>query len=69
MPKICQFELWNGDYIKTTYLALIDGKKVACWPNAGKMCACDGTGRSWRPEDNIQVRKCTFEEHVTACKK
>ena len=62
------FTQWDGDYDKTFYLALINGKEVPCWPNAGYMCATDRSGRRWKPEDNIQVRKCAWEEHVAACK-
>ena len=49
-------------------MALIDGVEVPCWPNAGEMNAVDGSDRSWLPEDNIQVRLCTQEEHVAASK-
>lgn len=61
-----EFALWNGDYVKKPYLTLIDGEEVPCWPNAGIMNACDGSGRYWMPEDNVQVRICTVDEHVAA---
>mgnify|MGYP000570667506 CR=1 FL=1 len=64
-----EFTLWDGAYVKETYLALIDGKEVACWPNAGKMVSCDRSGREWKPEDGIQVRICTMEEHMEASKR
>lgn len=57
-----EFTPWNGDYRKTTYLARINGKEVPCWPNAGKMCSIDGSGREWGPEDGIEVRVCTYDE-------
>lgn len=63
-----EFITWNGGYRKMFYLALIDGVEVSCWPNAGEMCATDGTGRSWKPSDNIQVRPCTQEEWLATNK-
>lgn len=66
MPYQPPYTLWNGDYEKQTYLALINGKEVPCWPNAGEMCAIDGSGRTWKPEDGIQVRVCTVAEHLEA---
>jgi hypothetical protein len=62
-----EFEPWNGDYVKCTYLAKIGEEIVACWPNAGEMVSCDGSGRVWGPGDKILVRKCTQEEHMAAC--
>ena len=63
-----KFTTWNGEYRKTYYLALIDGKEVPCWPNAGCMCATDGSGREWKSSDKIKVRRCTWEEHIAASK-
>lgn len=60
------FTLWDGTYQKETYLALIDGKAVPCWPNAGRMVSCDRSGRAWKLEDGIHVRVCTIEEHIAA---
>ena len=61
-----EFAIWDGTYEKDPYLALIGGKRVPCWANAGYMDATDGSGRSWKPEDNIQVRLCTWEEYFAA---
>lgn len=63
-----EFAQWDGHYEKDFYLALIDGKEVLCWPNAGEMCATDGSGRTWKPEDKIQVRIFRLEEHVSTGK-
>lgn len=63
-----QFTLWDGTYDKDPHIALIDGKEVPCWPNAGEMNATDGTDRHWTPEDNIQVRTCTYDEYFAVCK-
>lgn len=60
------FALWDGTYEKEPYIALIEGKEVPCWANAGEMVACDGTDRYWVPGDNIQVRLCTHDEHMAA---
>lgn len=64
-----EYEVWDGEYVKKPYLALIKGKEVPCWPNAGLMCACDKSGRSWKPEDNIKVRICTVAEHLAATRR
>ena len=64
-----EYEIWDGEYVKKPYLALINGKEIPCWPNAGRMNACDGTGRYWMPNDNIKVRICTCEEHVEASRR
>ncbi len=48
----------NYDYEKDPYdVQLADGTIVKwCWPNAGKMCAMDGSGRTWDHTSGIKVR-------------
>ncbi len=52
------FVPFDGDYEKEFYdVRLADGEIVlACWPNAGKMCATNGSSRTWTAEDNIEIR-------------
>lgn len=52
------FRIWKGRYQKEFYdLQLPSGTIVPnCWPNAGRMNAADGSGRSWRPDGRIKVR-------------
>lgn len=61
-PIYCGYE-WEPftkdfDYWKKFYdVMLPDGTIVEqCWPNAGKMNAINGDGRTWGHEDNIKVR-------------
>lgn len=51
------WELWEGQpYIKEHYwLLLEDGEVVHCWPNAGYMVACDGSGRQWAPDNRLKI--------------
>lgn len=66
---ITKFTVWNGDYTKTYYLALVNGAQVPCWPNAGEMCSAGGSGRTWTPGSGIQVRTCTHEEFTSQAAK
>jgi len=51
------FKLWDGSYDKTWYdIRLPSGEVLTCWPNAGCMMSMDGSGRTWLPKDNIEVR-------------
>ena len=65
MPDLLYF-IWDGQYEKNPYFTFIKGKEIPCWPNAGVMLAIDGSGRSWKPEENILVRKGTVEEILNA---
>lgn len=59
-----EWHLWDGQYEKQAYDVWIQGTcnvVLACWPNAGRMCAVDGTGREWGPEDKIAVRASDFQ--------
>ena len=42
-----------------SYLAdptdVVGRSTVHCWPNAGFMVSCDGSGRQWRPHSSILV--------------
>lgn len=57
MP-VSDWKPWDGSYEKEWHdVMLPDGEVVEhCWPNAGVMCASDGTGRMWTHHDNIRVR-------------
>jgi len=46
-----KWKVWDGDYEKTWYDVMLGTGEVLfhCWPNAGVMCACDGSGRMWEP--------------------
>lgn len=50
---------WNGNTPKKHYdVKTSDGELIIeCWPNAGKMCATDGSNRKWLPEDDILIRE------------
>ncbi len=55
--------LWDGTYRKRWYKVVLEGgEEVICWPNAGGMESTDGSGRSWKPEDQVMVRRISFEE-------
>lgn len=56
------FSKWDGVYDKVPYLVIAEtGAHVPCWPNAGKMNAMDSSGRSWKPEDDILIKKITWD--------
>lgn len=44
-----EWQPFEGDYDKQHYDALLpDGTIVPyCWPNAGVLCATDGSGNTW----------------------
>lgn len=48
-----------GMYQKKFYdVRLANGEIVKhCWPNAGNMCAIDGSGREWSDIDPIEIRE------------
>lgn len=48
-----EFVPFDGRYVKAYYDALLPGGEVVehCWPNAGVMCSCDGSGRVWEPDE------------------
>lgn len=47
---------WNGAYEKRTYIVKDkNGLLWECWPNAGKMCAVDGSGKEFPFHDKIQI--------------
>jgi hypothetical protein len=50
--------LWNGTYEKDFYWVYPPGNapRVRCWPNAGMMHAVDGSGRVWKPEEQVGIR-------------
>jgi len=54
---------WNGNYQKCFYdIQTTWGKThIGCWPNAGKMNAADGTGRSWKPHQVAMIRRSIKE--------
>lgn len=57
---------WTGHYDKEHYVVLMpDGERVLCWPNAGLMNACDGSGRMWKPDGVVRVERIdqTSPEH------
>jgi len=55
------FEQWNGEYEKVYYDIKVGDEIIEkCWPNAGKMNASDGSGRSWKKDDNISIRETQF---------
>lgn len=54
--------IWDGEYEKEPYLLFAPEGAVYCWPNAGKMVAMDGSGREWKPEDNVRVKRSTIDE-------
>lgn len=60
-----EFAPWDGDYDKRFYdVRLPCGEIIkACWPNAGKMSAYDGSSRSWFAESNIEVRVTCAGDH------
>jgi hypothetical protein len=55
--------VWNGNYLKCFYdIPTTSGKtQIGCWPNAGKMNAADGTGRSWKPHQVAMIRRSIKE--------
>jgi len=57
---------WNGNYQKIFYdIQTTWGKThIGCWPNAGKMNACDGTGRSWKPHQVALIRRSLLENKL-----
>lgn len=56
------YTLWDGEYDKRFYAVLIKDKPVFCWPNAGEMNALDGSGKHWKPEDQVMVREALHDE-------
>lgn len=56
------------DYEKIHYDVLLESGDIIneCWPNAGKMCATDGSGRKWDYQDRIKVRP-SFEDIEEDC--
>lgn len=61
-PAIRWFK-WNGEYEKQSYDVWISGCDVVlgCWPNAGKMCATDGSGREWTKDQLLAVRVSEYQ--------
>ncbi len=57
--------LWDGAYDKKFYDVWLGKGDVVihCWPNAGKMCATDGSGREWSfsAEAPIAVRESEWQ--------
>lgn len=50
-------EPWTGDYDKSFYwLTTAKGEQVKCYPNAGFMCAMDGSNRKWLPDGAVSVQ-------------
>lgn len=54
---------WDGNYEKKAYDVWVSGCDVVlgCWPNDGKMCATDDSGREWTPEQVLAVRVSDFQ--------
>ena len=54
---------WHGNYQKIfSDIRVNNGPTViGCWPNAGKMNATDGTGRSW-PKHRIALIRRSINE-------
>lgn len=51
------------DYEKEPLIArLCSGEEVLCWPNAGKLCAIDGSGRDFEGYAHVLVRTATPAE-------
>ena len=57
------WQFWDGSYEKQSYDVWVKGGDVVlgCWPNAGKMAAVDGSGRSWTPDAVLAVRVSEFQ--------
>jgi hypothetical protein len=60
----CPWVKWDGNYIKQFYDVLVDKYNIVlhCWPNAGKMCAMDGSGRMFEPQNVLAVRLSEFQD-------
>jgi hypothetical protein len=54
---------WDGEYAKMFYDVWVKGGDVVqqCWPNAGVMCAMDGSGRQWKPAPDVAIRKSQWQ--------
>lgn len=57
------WQTFTGEYDKDWYDVLPHGHRDTsrhviphCWPNAGLMCATDGSGRMWKPGE-CYIRK------------
>lgn len=59
-PKIVIPKNWEKftpdfDYEKKPYIVKQNNEYMMCWPNAGRMNALDGTGRSIDPGEDVEV--------------
>jgi hypothetical protein len=55
--------VWDGEYEKQHYVLTTPiGEEVVCWPNAGRMCSSDGSGRQWWPCADCLVEQITIPE-------